>query len=459
MIDPTRATNSTPELRRSIGLGRATAIVVGIIIGASIFVQPSAVTGQVHSVTGVLAVWCVSGLLTVLGALVVAELSSAWPQTGGVYVFLRNAYSPAVGFLWGWAMFWTMHTGIIGAIAMVFARYVGSFVTLGDQATRALAIGAVIVLSAINYLGVRPASAVQAALTIIKVAAILLIVAAAFALGTHAGATDTPAAVVGTASASPVAPITLTSFVTALIAGLFAFGGWHMVSYSADETINPTRTIPRALVLGTLTVTVLYVALNAAYLHVLPLETVSTSTRVAADLANAVLPGAAGARFVSAMVMLSALGAVNGVILAGPRVYLAMANDGLLFRYFAAVHPRYRTPSRAIVAQAVWASVLIATNSFRVLFTRVVYTEWIFFGLLAASLFFLRRRANYAPAYRLPAFRVWATLFVVSSVTIIVTQVVHEPVESATGLLLVLSGLPIYYLWSRRSTRLPSSGA
>jgi len=449
----------TVELRRSIGLGRASAIVVGIIIGASIFVQPSAVTGQMHSVSGVLAVWCVSGLLTLIGALVIAELSSAWPQTGGVYVFLKNAYSPALGFLWGWAMFWTMHTGIVAAIAMVFARYVGSFVALSDVGTRAVAIAAVVVLSALNYVGVRTASAVQAALTVIKVGAIVLIVAMAFALGGDAHAAAVPPAASALPAATAVGPVTLTSFVTALIAGLFAFGGWHMVSYAADETINPTRTIPRSLLLGTLTVTVLYVALNAAYLYVLPLETVSTSTRVAADLAHAIVPGERGERFVSAMVMLSALGAVNGVILAGPRVYLAMANDGLLFRALATVHPTFHTPSRAIVAQGIWAAVLIATNSFRVLFTRVVYTEWIFFGLLAAALFFLRRRANYAPAYRLPAFRGWAALFVVSSATIIATQVVSEPVESATGLVLVLSGLPVYYLWTRHSSRQPSSGA
>ncbi len=241
-----------------------------------------------------------------------------------------------------------------------------------------------------------------------------------------------------------------------MIAGLFAFGGWHMVSYSAEETIDPTRTIPRALLLGTLTVTVLYVALNAAYLYVLPIDTVSASTRVAADLANAVLPGAASGKIVSLMVVLSTLGAANGVILAGPRVYLAMANDGLLFRSLAAVHPVYRTPSRAIVLQGVWASVLIATNTFRVLFTRVVYTEWIFFALLACSLYFLRKRPGYAPAFRFNGYQFWVALFVVSSATIVVTQFVTDPAESATGLLLVLSGLPVYYLWSRRH---PTPGA
>ena len=414
-------------------------MVVGIIIGASIFVQPSVITGQMRSVGGVLAVWTTAGLLTLMGALVIAELSSAFPRSGGVYVFLTDAYSPAIGFLWGWAMFWTMHTGIIAAIAVVFARYVGTFVPLGDVGTRAVAISAIVLLSAINYRGVRQGSAVQAALTLVKVLAIVLIVAIAFMVG--ASAPTVP--VVANAAASPRA------FVVALIAGLFAFGGWHMVSYTADETIDPTRTIPRALVIGTLTVTALYVALNAAYLHVLPLAVVSASTRVAADFADAAV-GGRGAEWMSALVILSTLGAMNGVILTGPRVYHAMANDGLLFRWLADVHPTFRTPHRAIVLQGAWASVLVATGTYRALFTRVVYTEWIFFALVAASLFTLRRRAAYAPAYRMWGFPVLPALFVAAALGIVVNQVIAEPGESATGLLLVLSGLPVYFLWAGR---------
>jgi APA family basic amino acid/polyamine antiporter len=431
----------TTELRRTMGVVRASAMVAGIIIGASIFVQPSQVTGAVPSQAGVLAVWLTAGLLTLIGALVVAELASAWPRTGGVYVFLRDAYSPALGFLWGWAMFWTMHTGIIAAIAMVLARYVGTFVPLGPTGTRAVAIGAVALLSAINYVGVRPASAVQAALTFVKVVAILVIIGVAFLFGPASGGLQNP---------TPSSPTTFVAFVNALIAGLFAFGGWHMVSYSADETVDPTRTIPRALLIGTLTVTVLYVALNAAYLHVLPIDAVAASTHVAADLAEAVAPGRGSAEAVSLLVILSTLGAANGVILAGPRVYLAMANDGLAFRSLAAVHPQFRTPHRAILAQAAWASVLIATNTFRALFTRVVYTEWIFFALMAASLYLLRRRPDYAPRYHLRGYRVLAGVFVLSSAAIVLTQIVTDPRESATGLLLVLSGIPVYYLWIRK---------
>jgi APA family basic amino acid/polyamine antiporter len=436
------------QLLRSIGFFRATTMVVGIIIGASIFVQPSAVTAQVPSVAGVLVVWAAAGALTLIGALVVAELASVWPRTGGVYVFLRELYSPAVAFLWGWAMFWTMHSGIVAVIAMVFARYVGTFVPLGASGTRLVAVAAVLLLSAVNYRGVREGSAVQAFFTSIKVLAIVLIIAIAFTVATHGNG-----ALAGGAAAA-TAPPSGRAFVLALIAGLFAFGGWHMVSYAAEETVDPTRTIPRALVAGTLIVTALYVALNAAYLRVLPLATVAQSSRVAADFADAAV-GGHGAQIMSALVILSTLGAMNGVILAGPRVYLAMANDGLLFQWAGAVHPEYRTPHRAIALQAAWSSVLVATGSYRVLFTRVVYTEWIFFGMLAAGLFLLRRRANYAPPYRVWGFPFLPALFVLSTAAIVLNQVIAQPLESASGLLFVLLGLPVYYIWARKPAKTP----
>jgi APA family basic amino acid/polyamine antiporter len=252
------------------------------------------------------------------------------------------------------------------------------------------------------------------------------------------------------AATSAAAEVTIPLIVTAMIAGLFSFGGWHMVSYSAEETVDPARTIPRALLIGTITVTVLYIALNLAYMHVLSADAVSQSTRVAADLADAVFPGGAGAKVISFLVILSTLGAANGVILAGPRVYLAMAQDGMLFPQIAHVHPVFRTPTRAIVLQGVWAAVLIATNSYRTLFTRVVYTEWIFFAMLAASLYFLRKRNDYAPAYRFSSYPLWCALFVICSATIVITEIVTKPVETSTGLLLVLSGLPVYYFWSRK---------
>ena len=412
-------------------------MVVGTIIGASIFVQPSLVSGAVPTLSGMLLVWAAAGMLTLIGALVTAELASAFPGTGGVYVFLRESYSPAVAFLWCWAMFWSMHTGIIAAIATVCARYVGFFVPLGDTGVRLVAIGAILVLSAVNYVGVRYGTAVQTAFTIIKVAAVVLIVVAGFAVSRASPP-------VAAQSAPSLAP-SLRAFVTATVAGLCAFGGWHMVTYTGDETVDARRTIPRALLIGTLAVTASYIAVNAAYLAVLSPAAVAASNRVAADFADRVM-ASGGAAAMSALVVLSTLGAMTGIILTGPRVYLAAAHDGLLFRWIGAIHPRYGTPHHAIALQAVWASILVATGTYRALFTRVVYTEWIFFGLMTAGLFVLRRRAGYTPAYRAWGYPVLPIVFIVSTAVIVFNQLASDPIESATGLLIVLAGLPIYYL-------------
>src|SRR5262245_43549719 len=338
-------------------------MVIGTIIGASIFVQPSLVSAAVSSPTGVLLVWAAAGALTLIGALITAELSSAFPQTGGVYVFLKRAYSPAVAYLWGWAMFWSMHSGIIAAIATVFARYLGHFVQLGDTGTRVAAVGAIIALSAVNYFGVRQGSTLQTFFTVIKLMAVLLvIVMGVYFFATHGGPAD-----VGRTTAAPAGRMTFGAIVQAMVAGLFAYGGWHMVTYAAEETTDATRTIPRALLVGTVVVTIAYVAVNASYLAVLPLQQVTSSTRVAADYADAVI-GAGGAHALSALVVLSTLGGMTGIILAGPRVYLAMADDGLLFRWVGSIHPRYRTPHIAIALQGAWSCVLVLTGTYRALF-------------------------------------------------------------------------------------------
>jgi APA family basic amino acid/polyamine antiporter len=233
-----------------------------------------------------------------------------------------------------------------------------------------------------------------------------------------------------------------------MVAGLFAYGGWHMVTYAAEETREPEKTIPRALVIGIAIVTLCYLGLNAAYVSVLPLDQVIHSQRVAADVATAVA-GPRGAAVVSVVIIVSAIGALGGVILAGPRVYFAMARDGLLFRWIGKLHPRFQTPHIAIILQAVWASVLVATGSYRSLFTRVVYTEWIFFALMAAGLFILRRRSDYAPSYRTWGYPLVPIVFIVASAVIVGNQIAAEPIESVTGLLLVMAGLPVYYFWSK----------
>ncbi len=414
-------------------------MVAGTIIGASIFVQPSEITSAVPWIPGLLAAWLVAGLLTAAGALICAELASAYPATGGVYVFLCETLSPGVGFLWAWAMFWSMHSGIIAAIAVIFARYAGYFVPLSVNGQRAVAIAAIVLLSAINYIGVKQGSRVQAAFTLGKLLAIAAIVVFGLAFGSKLPH------FVGAAASAGV----MRHFPSAIVAGLFAFGGWHMVTYVAGETIEARRTIPRALMLGTAIVTVCYVALNVVYLYVLPLSTVATSSRVAADAADAVL-GSGGAAMMSALVVFSTFGAVSGIILLGPRVYYSMAGSHPALRWLGTVHPRFRTPHRAIVLQAAWASVLVATGTYRALFTRVVYTEWIFFALMAVGLVAARRKPGYDPRYRVPGFPFVPALFAAVSVAIAVDQLLVDVREALVGLLLVGSGVPAYYLARRR---------
>ena len=429
-------TDTSPgELNRSLTLVPTTAIVVGTIIGASIFVQPSEITALVPSLGGVAAIWFAAGVLTFLGALVCAELASAFSRTGGVYVFLNETYSPVVGFLWGWAMFWSMHSGILAAIAVIFARYVAFFVPLGDVGIQLVAAGAILVLSAINYRGVKHGS---------QVAAIVLMITVGLAVapGDSGGAAlAAPQAVAG--------EVSWTAVIQALIAGLFAFGGWHMVTYAAGETIDPTRTIPRALLIGTVIVTVCYVALNAVYMYVLPLDVVISSTRVAADAAEA-LVGNIGGGLMSGLVIFSTFGALNGIILAGPRVYYSMAQDGLLFRWAGHTHPTFRTPHLAIVLQGVWAAVLVFTGTYSQLFSRVIYVEWIFFGLMGLGLFILRRRPDYRPAYRVGGYAVIAAIFALASAVIVLNRLITEPVEALSGLAIVLLGVPVYYFWLAR---------
>ena len=439
---------SAATLARAIRLPHATAMVVGTIIGASIFVQPSEITGRVPTPAGVFAVWLVCGVLTLCGALVSAELASRFPESGGVYAFLREGFGPWLGFLWAWAMFWTMHSGIIAAIATVFARYVGFFVPLDDIGTRAVAMGAILLLTAVNYVGVRQGSVLQTAFTAGKLLAIGAIIALGFAFGA-----DAHRAALARTAAAPVATWGAGDFALALVAGLFAFGGWHMVTYNAEETEDPRRTIPRALLVGTLVVTACYVALNAVYLWVLAPSRVASSTRVAADAADAVF-GRGGGAAMSALVVFSTFGGLSGIVLAGPRVYWAMARDGLLFPWVGAVHPRFRTPHRAILLQGAWSCVLVATGTYRALFTRVVYTEWIFFGLMAVGLVLIRRRDEGAEGgWRTPGHPWIPLLFALSAFAIVAAQLRAEPVESLTGLGLVLAGLPAYHFWARRGYR------
>lgn len=417
-------------------------MVVGTIIGSSIFVQPSEITREVPTIGGILAAWSLAGLLTFLGALVCAELASAYPETGGVYVFLREAFSRRVAFMWGWANFWSIHSGIIAAIAMVAARYIAYFVPASPFEQQLLAAAVIGVISGINYLGVKTGTTVQTAITAAKLAAIALLLAGGVAFS-GAGAGDA-----WSLGWSDVASVPVDRLLLGVGAGLFAFGGWHMVTYAAGETTDPVRTLPKALTLGTLVVTACYIGLNALYLWVLPLDAVRQSPRIAADVAETLIGGTA-ASAVSALVVVSAVGAVTGIVLAGPRMYLAMARDGVMLPWVDAVHPTYRTPHRAIVLQGIWASVLVLTGSYPTLFGRVIYMEWFFFALMTAGLVVLRGRGTYRPAYRMWGYPATPVIFILTSAAIVVNQLRAQPAEALFGAAVVASGWPVA-LWVTR---------
>ncbi len=437
-------TKPAPELRRAIGLPHATALVVGTIIGSSIFVQPSAITSLVPSITGIILVWLASGILTMFGALVCAELASIFVQSGGVYVYLKEAFSPALGFLWGWAMFWVMHSGIIAAISVIFARYFAYFYPMNDIGIKIVAIGCILTLTAINYAGVKLGSILQTLITFGKILAIVIIIVFGFILGSRLPEHFVTDHLVKT-------EVSIENFLLAMIAGLFAFGGWHMVTYNSEETIKPRKTIPRALIVGTIIVTLCYVAMNAVYMYVLPLDKVASSSRIAADAADALI-GFGGGALMSGLVIFSTFGALIGIILAGPRVYYSMARDGLLFQWMGKIHPRHRTPARAIVIQGLWSSILVASGTYRELFTRVIYTEWLFFGLMATGLFLLRRRPQIRRDYQIWGYPVVPALFIIFSFVIVINQIISNTSESLVGLSIVLIGLPVYYIWAKKRT-------
>jgi APA family basic amino acid/polyamine antiporter len=331
-------------------------------------------------------------------------------------------------------------------MATVFARYTGYFVPLGDRGTRAVAVAVILAISALNYAGVRRGSTVQTVFTFGKLIAVAIVVVVGFAVGAGLPVHFQQGAAEAHAAVSP------HNFLLAVIAGLFAFGGWHVVTYTAEETIDPGRTIPRALAIGIVIVTTCYIALNTVYFYILPLDRVMRSTRIAADTFTLLL-GAPGGAAISAFVMSSVFGAMTGSILAAPRVYYAMAKDGLLFRWVGDVHPHFRTPHRAIVLQAIWASVLAGSGTYRQLFTRVIFTEWIFFALMAGGIFLLRRRPGYAPTYRVWGYPWVPAAFVIASITIVVNRLIAEPVDSVAGLALVAFGVPAFYAWRYAARR------
>jgi APA family basic amino acid/polyamine antiporter len=433
-----------PSLLRALGLWETAAIVMGIMIGSAIFIVPAEVTREVGSERAALCVWMISGVLSLFGALSFAELAAMFPQAGGQYVYLREAYGHLVSFLCGWTFFLSVQSGGISTVAVGFAQYLADFfpITPGEQ--KLAASLAIVVLTAINYRGVREAGWVQSVLTGAKVGAMVALVALGFALvrGPSSGTARLP---------TPAGWGFLSSFGVAMVAVLWAYDGWNNGTFAADEVKNPERNLPLGLILGTAAVVVIYILLNLVYYHVLPLWTVAQSPRVAAE-AGMRLFGRSGAHWVSLAIIVAMLGCVNGMILAGARVYYAMARDGLFFHWCGDVHPKFRTPHLSLLFQAGWAVLLVLLGTYEQLFTFVIFAGWIFYALTALGVIILRHTRPALPRpYRVSGYPFVPVAFVLAAAGFILNTLLARPLEAGVGCGIVALGIPAYWLWKHRS--------
>jgi APA family basic amino acid/polyamine antiporter len=426
------------QLPRRLGLLDATLIVVGIVIGSGIFLLPNLIARNLPSATAIIGVWLAAGVLSYFGALAYGELGAMMPSTGGQYVYLREAYGEWCAFLCGWVFALAAVPGGIAFLAVGFAIYMDQFVPLSAAARTAVSLALVIVLSAINLVGVREGVWVQRVFTSLKIAGLLLVISAAM-FAPYTARTANP----------QLSPLTYGGFGFAMAACLMAYNGWSYVSFVAGEVKDPERNLPRALTLGMGMVMALYVSANIAYMHVMRIPDIAMSERVGAAVAERVM-GPAGGRILSAVVLLSIIGAINGCILTGARIPFAQARDGLFFASFGRIHPRFETPAFAIAMQALWTCVLIVTGSYQSLSSYTIISAWIFYTMSVAAVWVLRRKVPDAPRpYRMWGYPVTLWLFVAVSLWFLADAVVNQTKVSLIALTLAAAGLPAYFLWRR----------
>ena len=438
---------------RRLGIFSATMAVIGGIIGSGVFLGPEVVAARVGSAGLTLTAWVLGGLIALAGAFCFGELGARRPRAGGGYVYLREAFGPLPAFLYGWALLLVIATGATAAVAVTFASYAVALLGFSPRATLPLATAAIALLSAVNYVGVKPAAVTQNVFTVLKLAALAALVAAGlFASRPNLPQPPPSSTVLGGGGDVVVA------LGAALVPVLFAYGGWQQTNFIAEEIIEPERNLPRALVLGVAGVVTVYLLANLAYLRVLGASGLAASTAPAADLMGRVL-GLAGRRLISAGIAVSTFGFLNLVILVTPRVFQAMAADGVFFEPLARLHPRYRTPAGAIAFMGGWSILLAVSGTYAQLLDYVVFGDWIFFGLTVASLFIYNltphpplrdAKRGSEGGFRVPFYPWTPALFVLAAVYVVVSSIVANPQNALIGTGLLALGVPVYR-WARRT--------
>jgi APA family basic amino acid/polyamine antiporter len=454
---------SQDPLIRQLGLFDSTMMMMGIVIGSGIFLTTGIMAQAIPSTPMILLAWFLGGLLILAGAMTYAELGVSLPEAGGQYVYLREAYGPLLGFLFGWKMFLVNMTGSIAALGVAFAEYFGSFfpslstkeVIFSSQIGnftytlskgQLVAVAVIILLTSINYVGVALGKSVQNVLTVVKIGTILafVILGFVFARGTSIDMSLNPE---GWSFVQ-----LLTGFGLAFVSVFWAFDGWNNINYVAGEIKNPRRNLTFALIMGTMGVTLLYFFTNVIYFLSLPVGEMKGVVTIA-ERASASLFGSTAAGLISAMILISILGALNGAIFVGPRVYYAMARDRLFFKRVGGVHPRYKTPGFSLVIQAIWASLLALTGTFEQLFTFAMFAGILFWVLAAAAIFTLRKKRPGLPRpYKAWGYPVIPMIFILALSGILLNTLIRRPVESLAGVALMVVGIPVFYLWNRKKS-------
>jgi len=441
-------------LERVLGLRELIFIVIGTVIGSGIFIVPATVLQQTGGDIGpALLVWLIAGILSLLGALTYGELGAMDPEAGGLYVYIRDAFGPLPAFLYGWTLFFVISSGSVATLAVATTGYLSQLVPLSPLESKFAALAMVAIIAIINVRGTRESARVQDWSTLIKTIAIVGLSVVMLALGRGLSQTA------GHVWPASLKPSLLSGIGLAMVGVLWAYEGWQYVTFSAGETRDPQRTFPRGIIIGTALLIAIYMLANIAYIAALGPTAAAQSPRIAAD-AVGVTMGSAAAKLIAATIVLSMFSAANGLTLTAPRVYYAMARDGVFFQRLAAVHPRFGTPAFAVIASSLWAMLLAATGTFTVLLTYVVFTGWIFYALGALSIFSYRRsRPNATRPFRVPGYPVTPILFVLASAAIVINTLLTQPGIALRGLIVVAIGVPAFYAWRvQRRRRATASG-
>ena len=433
-----------PQLKRQIGLHTATALIVGEVIAVGIFLTPAGMAKSLGSPMWLLIVWLIMGGMALCGALCYGELAARFPEAGGGYVYLREAYGRPIAFLYGWMALLVMDPGLTAALAVGMAEYVGYIFKLSPVGLKAVAIGSIVFVALVNIRGVRLGGGLIRWLTILKLGLLGLVIVWGF--GSRAGHWSNFTPLV---AQRPGSEPLLGALAGGLVGAFFSFGGWWDLSKVAGEVRDPETSLPRALVYGVTILTLVYILTSAAFIYLVPLEQVTSAETFAAQ-AGEVLFGRMGGQVLSGIVVVAVLGSLAAVVMSAPRVYFAMARDGLFIPAAAAIHPRYGTPARAIAIQAALASVLVLVGTFNTIISYFIFVVVIFIALTVAALFVLRRQAPEVVVYRTPGYPLTPIIFLLLIALLLFLLGAHNPKQALLGVGVVALGLPVYYLLFRR---------